>query len=169
MHVMQAVAKDMQQLHPPSTQVAPSAEGGWQVTWTTDAMDHDGAPITDVAFAPALKGLPGGDGHGGWLISVSNSMYGRLCMLPVMPVTPLQQREPCIGMPQADLILHVPQGQSVGTVRGAARQRRSWRHGQLACQTCCCNISVDPPGHLICLCAAPIDAFMPSVCKGPRC
>jgi hypothetical protein len=37
----------------------------------------------------------------------------------------------CIGVPQADLTLHVPQGQSVGTVRRAPGQRRSWRHGQL--------------------------------------
>lgn len=59
-------------------QVSPS-KGEWQVTWTTDAVDHDGAPITDMAFASALKGLPGGDGHGGWLISASDRMCVPTC------------------------------------------------------------------------------------------
>lgn len=91
--VMQAVAHDIQHFHLPTMQAAPSAAGGWEVTWTTDAMDHDGAPITDVAFAPALKGLPGGDGHGGWLISVSDSMCGRPRMLPVVLALHLQQSQ----------------------------------------------------------------------------
>ncbi len=46
----------------------------WQVTWTTDAVDHDGQAVTAMAFALALKGLPGGDGHGGWLITASDRM-----------------------------------------------------------------------------------------------
>ena len=44
------------------------------MTWATEAADHDGGAVTALAYATSLKGLPGGDGHGGWLVSASDRM-----------------------------------------------------------------------------------------------
>jgi hypothetical protein len=53
---------------------APAAEpsmGAWDLVWTTDPEDHARDAVTAAAWAPALPGLPGGDGHAGWLITGS--------------------------------------------------------------------------------------------------
>ena len=46
----------------------------WQVGWRTDSSDHGGHAVTALAYAPVLAGLPGGDGHTGWLISASRQL-----------------------------------------------------------------------------------------------
>ena len=71
----------------------------------------------------------------------------------------------CTGVLQADMILHMLQGQSVGTVRRTPRQRRSWRHGQLDGMPT--NTSVTR--LLACLHVALIDAGITHVCTDPRC
>ena len=55
-------------------QAPPRRSSDWQVLWTTEPSDHENAAITALAYAPALSGLPGGDGHGGWLVSASDRM-----------------------------------------------------------------------------------------------
>ncbi len=39
--------------------------------WRTDAGDHGGDAVTAMAYAPSFEGLPGGDGHAGWLVTAS--------------------------------------------------------------------------------------------------
>ena len=46
----------------------------WQVGWRTDGGDHGGHPVSALAYAPRIAGLPGGDGHAGWLVSASRQL-----------------------------------------------------------------------------------------------
>ncbi len=39
--------------------------------WSTEAEDHEKEPVTSLAHAESLEGLPGGPGHAGWLVSSS--------------------------------------------------------------------------------------------------
>ncbi|KAF5828477.1 WD40-repeat-containing domain protein [Dunaliella salina] len=51
---------------PPSVRQPP-----WEAVWTTDPADHNNDPVHALAYCPTISGLPGGDGHAGWLISSS--------------------------------------------------------------------------------------------------
>ncbi|KAI8476077.1 MAG: WD40-repeat-containing domain protein [Monoraphidium minutum] len=42
--------------------------------FASDAGDHGGNPIAALSWVPRLPGLPGGDGHMGWLISSGRSL-----------------------------------------------------------------------------------------------
>ena len=42
--------------------------------WRTDASDHGGDAISAMAYSPSFQGLPGGDGHAGWLVSASRGL-----------------------------------------------------------------------------------------------
>lgn len=42
--------------------------------WRTDAADHSGDAVTAMAYARSYEGLPGGDGHAGWLVSASRGL-----------------------------------------------------------------------------------------------
>jgi hypothetical protein len=42
--------------------------------WSTDVADHSGDAVSAMVYVPALPGLPGGDGHAGWLISASHQL-----------------------------------------------------------------------------------------------
>ena len=46
----------------------------WKVAWRTEEGDHGGHPVSALAYAPRLPGLPGGDGHAGWLIAASRQL-----------------------------------------------------------------------------------------------
>lgn len=46
----------------------------WDLRWQTDAADHMGDPIASMAYTPAVTGLPGGDGHAGWLFTASRGL-----------------------------------------------------------------------------------------------
>ncbi|GLI67658.1 hypothetical protein VaNZ11_011909 [Volvox africanus] len=46
----------------------------WGSCLVTDAVDHNRDPVPALQYCPVLEGLPGGDGHGGWLISSSRRM-----------------------------------------------------------------------------------------------
>ncbi|KAL4856499.1 hypothetical protein ACK3TF_002982 [Chlorella vulgaris] len=46
----------------------------WQLCWTTDAAEHSSEAISSMAYVPQIAGLPGGDGHAGWLISGSRGL-----------------------------------------------------------------------------------------------
>ena len=42
--------------------------------WRADADAHEHGSVSAVAHTPALDGLPGGDGHLGWLVSASENL-----------------------------------------------------------------------------------------------
>jgi hypothetical protein len=50
------------------------ASSGWQQAYATELEDHNGQVVSAVAYAKALQGLPGGDGHAGWLVTSSKGM-----------------------------------------------------------------------------------------------
>lgn len=50
---------------------ASAAASRWQHCFSTEPEDHDKKPVTALAYAQSLPGLPGGDGHAGWLVSGS--------------------------------------------------------------------------------------------------
>ncbi|KAG2423107.1 hypothetical protein HXX76_002331 [Chlamydomonas incerta] len=46
----------------------------WECCMTSDESDHNRDPVQALQFVPAIPGLPGGDGHGGWLVSSSRRL-----------------------------------------------------------------------------------------------
>ena len=46
----------------------------WKECWRTGADEHSNDAVQAMAYAPLLDGLPGGDGHGGWLVSASKNL-----------------------------------------------------------------------------------------------
>ena len=44
------------------------------MVWRTDPMDNDGAAISSLVHVPSLPGLPGGDGHAGYLITAAGQL-----------------------------------------------------------------------------------------------
>ena len=48
----------------------------WQCVWTTDPSEHGGLPVESLCYLPSVAGLPGGDGHAGWLVSSSKVGWG---------------------------------------------------------------------------------------------
>jgi hypothetical protein len=54
----------------PASAAEPSM-GAWDLVWAIDPEDRARDAVTAAAWAPALPGLPGGDGHAGWLVTGS--------------------------------------------------------------------------------------------------
>ncbi|GBF99908.1 hypothetical protein Rsub_12816 [Raphidocelis subcapitata] len=52
----------------------PAAAPAWRQCFASDSADHGGNAIAALAYAPVLDGLPGGDGHMGWLLSSSSGL-----------------------------------------------------------------------------------------------
>ncbi|KAK9819406.1 hypothetical protein WJX81_008395 [Elliptochloris bilobata] len=65
-----AAAPTLRQLPPAGMSPAP----GWRACWRTDAADHSGDAVTAMAYSPSYEGLPGGDGHAGWLVTASRGL-----------------------------------------------------------------------------------------------
>jgi hypothetical protein len=59
---------------PYSTPAAPAAADAalrWRHCFSSEPEDHDKKSVTALAYAQTLPGLPGGDGHAGWLVSAA--------------------------------------------------------------------------------------------------
>eukprot|EP00798_Chlamydomonas_sp_ICE-L_P025669 gene25669-11335_t len=46
----------------------------WTAAYSTDPADHNNDGVYAISYCPQFDGLPGGDGHAGWLISSSKHM-----------------------------------------------------------------------------------------------
>jgi hypothetical protein len=44
------------------------------MAWASDPDEHLHKPVTALAYVSRLPGLPGGDGHSGWLVSASRGL-----------------------------------------------------------------------------------------------
>lgn len=53
---------------------APSAVPGWSQCFGSDPVEHGSSAVAALAYVPRIPGLPGGDGHMGWLISSSRRL-----------------------------------------------------------------------------------------------
>jgi hypothetical protein len=56
----------------PAAAAAPAAADAalrWRHCFSSEPEDHDKKAVTALAYAQTLPGLPGGDGHAGWLVS----------------------------------------------------------------------------------------------------
>eukprot|EP00198_Chlamydomonas_reinhardtii_P003474 XP_001692810.1 predicted protein [Chlamydomonas reinhardtii] len=73
MGVPQQVAAAMAAAAHPATTASSYNYGGgsrlvWECCMTSDEGDHNRDPVQALQFVPSIPGLPGGDGHGGWLL-----------------------------------------------------------------------------------------------------
>ena len=46
----------------------------WTRLWCTDELDNDTVSISGLVHAPSMPGLPGGDGHAGYLVSAAGQL-----------------------------------------------------------------------------------------------
>jgi hypothetical protein len=43
----------------------------WRHCFSSEPEDHDKKAVTALAYSQTLPGLPGGDGHAGWLVGAA--------------------------------------------------------------------------------------------------
>ena len=46
----------------------------WTRLWCTDELDNDTVSISGLVHAPSMPGLPGGNGHAGYLVSAAGQL-----------------------------------------------------------------------------------------------
>jgi len=59
-------------LYQPAAAPAPALQ--WRPCWRTSAEEHNHRSVQSAWYAAELQGLPGGDGHAGWLVSGSEGL-----------------------------------------------------------------------------------------------
>eukprot|EP00887_Chlorella_sp_A99_P002337 scaffold10.g2337.t1 len=92
---------------PAAAAAAPAARYGgpsWQCVWTTDPAEHGGSAVQSLCYLPSVPGLPGGDGHAGWVVSSSKGLLN------------LWEASPSGGRGEASLMCMHSQGTDYGSV-----------------------------------------------------
>jgi len=59
---------------PPQAQPPAATAPVWSQCYSSDPSDHGNNAVAALTYVPRLSGLPGGDGHLGWLISSSRNI-----------------------------------------------------------------------------------------------